>query len=168
MARFPSGPVPPRRVRGVRPERRIPVAPEPDIEVPTEDTAELKFARWHAQWAGTYPEFLVFEYLEEEANLVSGTDFIFQSSQMGGRQVAGGSVVDFEVMSHQVFIRVQGVFFHVGDPQVEGRDIMSKAAIESATGWEVVDVFENDLYERRDYTVAQALLGRQVQNIGEA
>ena len=168
MSRFPSGPRPPRRVRGVRPERRIPVAPEPRIEAPTEDTAELRFARWFVRWAGTYPEYLVFEYLVDEIDLVAGADFEFQSSQQGGRQVLGGSVVDFEVLSHQVFIRVQGLFFHVGDPEIEGRDVITQLAIESATGWPVVNVFEDDLYEKRDYTVAQALLGRQIRHLGEA
>ncbi len=171
MSRFPSGPIPPRRVRGVRPVRLIPVVPEPGVQVPeppTEDTQEVKFNEWAAIYGGTFPEWLVFDYLVEEVGLVVDVDFIFQSSQQGGRMISGGSVVDFEVRSHQVFIRVQGEFFHVGDPTIEGRDIMGKLAIESATGWPVVDVYENDLYEKRNYVVQQALLGRQIGHTGEA
>lgn len=170
MSRFPSGPTPPRRVRGVRPVRRIPVVPEPGVDVPeppTEDVVEAQFREWQGVYGGTFPEFLAFQYLVEEANLAEGVDFIFQSSQQGGRVVSGGSVVDFEVRSHQVFLRIQGTFWHVGDPTIEGRDVMGKLAIESATGWVVVDVFENDLYEKRDYVMKQALLGRQISHTEE-
>ncbi len=158
----------PRRVRGIRVQRQIPVAPEPALpKPPTEDVAEEKFATWAAQYGGTYPEFLVFEYLVEVAGLVYGVDFMYQSSQQGGRRVLGGAVVDFEVRPYQVYIRVQGMFFHVGDPALEGRDVISKISIESATGWKVVDVFETDLYERRDYTMERALAGRQIRHLGE-
>lgn len=153
----------PRRVRGVRVDREIPVAPAPFIAEPEAlDADQFEFTNWKVVHGGTFPEFVAWRWLVKVAQLTPEQDFFYQSSQFGGRQVPGGAVVDFEIRSHLVFWRIQGEFFHLGDVSVVGQDIFQKAAVESATSWRVVDLYETDLLERADYVCRQALQGIQV------
>lgn len=87
------------------------------------------------------------------------------SSQMGGRQLAGGAVVDFEFPAFMLAWRIQGEKWHVGDPAKEAHDEMQKLSLASA-GYTVVDVFAQDALERTDWVLGNAIIGIQVRTIG--
>ena len=165
MTRRPQlGPTRPRRF-GIEVQREIPVVPEPLIEEPEEPTAEeQEFLAWAEVHGGTFPEFICYRWLVRTAKLIDQVDFVFQSSQLGGRQMPGGAVVDFDLPSRLLAWRVQGLFFHVGDPTVEARDDIQKLALSAALGYTVVDGFEDDVVERTDFTLSLALEGIQIRS----
>ena len=96
--------------------------------------------------------------------MVPNTDFIFQSSKMGGRQLAGGAVVDFDFPFLLLAWRVQGERFHIGNPETEARDAMQKLGLTGA-GYTVIDVFAQDVIERTEYVLSRALNGEQIRVI---
>lgn len=160
------GGISPRRVRGVAAEREVPVVPEPFIKPPPAvDEEEYEYRQWEAVWGGTLIEFLAFRWLTKVAKLESGVDFEFQSSQLGGRSMPGGAVVDFDFPDRKLAWRLQGAFWHVGDPAVEGYDIMQKLALESTLGYTVVDIYEEDALQSTDYVFRQALQGIQIRGL---
>lgn len=160
----------PHRVRGVRANRAIPVVPEKEIEVEpkTDDQAALDFEAFHQSFGGspgvaTYPEWLCYEWLVKKQNLQEGVDFIYQSNALGGRAVAGGLVVDFEIFPVRLYWRVQTEFFHMQDIGVIGADRTTKMQLEGLrNGWKVVDVFESALLRDKDWVLEEAYNGRQV------
>jgi len=158
--------LPPHRVRGVTTNRVLPVLPEPSIvepEIPSNEAQ--KFSRWFATWGGTFPEYLAFDWLERKG-LAQGEDFIFQSSRMGGRQLYGGAVVDFDFPDRQLAWRIQGEHFHIGNPAKEASDIMQKMSLETL-GYTVIDVYAQDVLERRNYVLTHALNGEQTRSLRE-
>lgn len=100
---------------------------------------------------GTLPELCAYDWLEGR-KLV----FEFQSSVMGGRRVSGGAVLDFLIygLSANGIIcwRIQGEYWHAG-PDVEQKDFVQKARLQGLKIGgipivDVVDVWENDVYDR--------------------
>jgi very-short-patch-repair endonuclease len=57
---------------------------------------------------GTLPERIVFRYLVEKLDMISGVDFDFQTSLSGGRLELGGVVVDFTFQFLHIALQVQG------------------------------------------------------------
>lgn len=158
--------MPPRRVRGVEVRRVLPVLPEPNIVEPQAPSQEqIRYQHWFATWGGTLPEFIAFDWLERKG-LVAGEDFIFQSSRMGGRQLYGGAVVDFDFPDRQLAWRIQGEHFHIGDPAKEASDIMQKMSLETL-GYTVIDVYAQDIIERRNWVLTKALNGEQTRSLHE-
>ncbi len=158
--------LPPHRVRGVEVRRILPVLPDPPFEEPPIPSAEeIKYQRWFATWGGTYPEFIAFDWLERKG-FVAGEDFIFQSSRMGGRQMYGGAVVDFDFPDRQLAWRIQGEHFHIGNPAKEASDVMQKMSLE-VLGYTVIDIFAQDVIERRNWILTRALNGEQARSIHE-
>lgn len=154
-----NGAIPPHRETGVEVFRLIPVNPEPPI--PKEAEAEdYDYLVWAATWGGTYPEYVAFRWLVQHG-YEAGVDFIFQSSQMGGRQIFGGCIVDFDFPGMALAWRIQGEFWHLGNPAVEGRDAMQKLQLMSY-GYTVVDCYAQDLIERADWVLRNAIAGIQV------
>ncbi len=158
--------IPPRRVRGVEIHRKVPVLPEPPIKEPPEPSEmERKYVRWESEWGGTYPEFLAFDWLVRKG-LEPMADFIFQSSRMGGRQLYGGAIVDFDFPQMMLAWRIQGEYFHIGNPAKEASDIMQKFNL-STIGYTVVDIFAQDLLERRNWVLTHAYNGEQTRSLHE-
>jgi len=156
----------PRRVRGVEVQRKVPVLPEPPVQEPPQPPDIVRrYLRWEAQWSGTFPEFLVFDWLVKKG-LEPMDDFIFQSSRMGGRQLYGGAVVDFDFPSQRMAWRVQGEFFHIGNPAKEASDIMQKMNL-AAVGYIVIDIFAQDVLQRRNWVLSHAWNGEQVRSLHE-
>ena len=111
---------------------------------------------------GTLPELLTYDWLERQK-----LGFQFQSGQMGGRRTSGGAVVDFIVdglAADGLYIwRVQGEYWHKG-PAVERKDWMQKARllrlkIGGVPVVEVVDLWENDVYDRYPEVFRRAEMG---------
>lgn len=100
---------------------------------------------------GTVPELCAYDWLEKR-KLV----FDFQSSQMGGRRVAGGAVVDFIISglaADGLYVwRVMGEHWHQG-PELEEKDEVQRVRllrlwIGGLPVVAVVDVWEGDIYDR--------------------
>ena len=104
------------------------------------------------------PERIVLNWLDKRGI----TDYVFQSSQMGGRFELGGSVVDFLFPERSLAWRVQGTYWHQGVEKV-GTDTVQRELLESQ-GWVVVDIFEKDLTppEKANQTLEAALMGQEV------
>lgn len=154
-----EGGIPPKREKGIEVFRLIPIVPEPAVPK-EEDPQDYGFLRWLAQWGGTYPEYLAFDWLEDHGYEVL-VDFIFQSSQMGGRQLYGGAVVDFDFPGLRIAWRVMGEHWHLGNPAVEARDEMQKMAL-ATYGYTVVDCWAEDVIRRTDWVLSNAVVGIQV------
>jgi hypothetical protein len=135
------------------------------VEPPADTEIGRKYLHWFATWGGTFPEFLSFEWLEKRG-LQVGEDFIFQSSRMGGRQLYGGAVVDFDFPDRLLAWRIQGEHFHIGNPAKEASDIMQKMSLE-IYGYTVIDVFAQDVIERRNWVLTRAFNGEQVRSLHE-
>ena len=151
------------RVRNVRRVRSFAAAPRRVKALPEfEEYFEQKFQVWYAKYRGTRPEFMVFDYLVNVLKYRELIDFKFQSSYAGGRQIRGGSVVDFEVMRLRMYWRVQGEYFHT-DPAVVASDVMRKIGLSSK--YKVVDIFANDLIFRKRETMEAAVRGVQIRHI---
>lgn len=86
--------------------------------------------------------------------------FQYQASRMGGRQVKGGLVADFEIPDRRLIIQVQGVYFHYEFGRAQQiRDVMQKAALESM-GMNVIFIDEDNALADPKYYVEEALAGR--------
>lgn len=156
--------IPPRREKGVEVFRLIPVLPDPVIPE-IEEPEDYDFLKWQSEWGGTYPEYVAFSWLERHG-YEPYVDFIFQSSQMGGRQLYGGCVVDFDFPWFPMAWRIMGEFWHVGAPATEGRDAMQKLALTSY-GYTVIDIYAQDVIARADWVLGNAIVGVQVRTYHE-
>lgn len=100
---------------------------------------------------GSAPELCTYEWLESRK-----LAFDFQSSQMGGRRVSGGAVVDFLIYGlsgNGVYVwRVQGEYWHSSreseshDAEQARRLRLLKIGGEPVV--EVVDLWEADIYDQ--------------------
>lgn len=83
-------------------------------------------------------------------------DFIFQSNQLGGRNVRGGAVVDFLIPSLSLVINIQSFFWHYGNPDRIAQDRMQQLALEGQ-GITVIYIDEEDVLRNARYYVEEAL-----------
>jgi very-short-patch-repair endonuclease len=152
------------RVRGLRKDRAFSAAPRQFVSVPTaEEFFEERYTEWAAIWGGTRPEFVVYDYLVNRRKMVNGIDFIYQSSRHGGRNVFGGSVVDFELPLYRLYLRVQGERFH-SSPNDFARDRLQEVLL-ARHGWHVIDIWAESLMAA-PYTVMEAALrGQQLAGV---
>jgi len=99
---------------------------------------------------GTLPELCTYEWLERRK-----LEFEFQSSQLGGRRIRGGAVVDFVISglaAEGLYVwRIQGIYWHQGG-EVEAKDEVQKARllrlkIGGVPIVAVVDLDEGDVYD---------------------
>lgn len=109
---------------------------------------------------GTVPELVVYDWLEQKK-----IPFAYQGEFGGGRSIHGGAVPDFvvNVGGRGLVLRVQGEYWHTL-PGQEDRDLAQKLLmmgqyVEGLRVYAVVDVWENDLYQRMDLTMRMALAG---------
>lgn len=161
-----GGGLAPHRVRGVQVQRTVPIVPEPPVKEPVYPTEmETKYQAWFSVHAGTYPEFLAFDWLERQG-LEWEEDFYFQSSRLGGRQLWGGAVVDFDFPTERLAWRIQGEYFHIGNPAKEASDAMQKMALANI-GYTCVDILAQDVIQRRNWILSHALNGEQMRSLHE-
>ena len=78
--------------------------------------------------AGTIPELVVFGFLLRQGyqyNHTGPRGFRFQGDEIGGRQTAGGAVVDIEVFTgtRRVAVRVNSIFHQANDPFGGGKAV---------------------------------------------
>ena len=85
-----------------------------------------------------------------------GIDFIFQSSQLGGRNTRGGAIVDFLIPSLSLAINIQSFFWHYGNPDRIAQDRMQQLALEGQ-GITVIYIDEEDALRNVTYYVEEAL-----------
>ena len=105
-------------------------------------------------WLGTLPEYLVYRELVRLQ-----VEFEYQSSQMGGRQERGGSVVDFLIIDLNLVLNVQSQYWHYGRPAAVLADRIQREQLE-AQGLTVVYLDEEDLLRNARWYVEEALAGR--------
>lgn len=121
---------------------------------------------YHA--AITIPEAIAYAWLEDH-----NYSFDFQSSVLGGLHIRGGAVLDFLIydMSHEGLYawRVQGDHWH-GTERKQMRDRMQKDRVRGiwiggAPIVEVVDLWENDLYDLWPEVLEYAAMGIEVRRV---
>ena len=155
--RFPTVPTPPTKL-----PLKDPLAAM-DIKMPQE-TEDDRVARWQefrAKTQASYPEFLCWEWVVKKKALQPDIDFYFQYPFMGGRTAFGGFVLDFFFPNIGLAWFIQGLHFHFTKSTDRARDLMAVKLV-SDRGIEVVQVFEDDIMNRLDFTLENAYMGRQV------
>ena len=117
---------------------------------------------------GTLPELCTYDWLERRK-----IAFDFQSAQMGGRLISGGAIVDFvisELSSNGLYVwRVQGEYWHQG-PDVVLKDETQRARllrlkIGGVPVVGVVDLWENDVYDRYPEVFTRAEFGVELRRV---
>ena len=110
-----------------------------------------------ADFQGTNPEHAIYRALEQ-LGYKEGEDFIFQSSQLGGRMSRGGLVLDFFLPGLNLGINVQGIYWHYQRSGQLAIDRIQRAALESY-GITIVYIDEDDALKNARYYVEEALRG---------
>lgn len=113
----------------------------------------------------TIPEAIAYAWLEDRHH-----DFDFQSSQLGGLWVRGGAVVDFVIydMSFEgVYMwRVQGEHWHQGTRKQHADRLQKERLLGLRIAGQpvvaVVDLWEDDLYERWPEVLERAAMGEEI------
>ena len=100
---------------------------------------------------GTAPEMAVYGALKKLK-----IPFIFQSSQLGGRQTSGGAVLDFRISYLNLGINVQSFYWHYSNPERVAQDKLLRIALEGQ-GIIVIYIDEEDALRDADYYVEEAL-----------
>lgn len=88
-------------------------------------------------------------------------DFEFQSHMIGGyNRELGDAIADFLLIKEKIIFRVQGEYWHTGT-QEQARDTIQKENLQGM-GYTVVDLQEQDLKTRFEYTMEQAMRGQEI------
>lgn len=162
VPRAPQTPRLPPIQRVEAPENRPLKGPAVDLPPDEEDLRQERWQNFRAtRRAASYPEFICFEWLENRKGLIENVDFVFQYPLFGGKTQFGGFVLDFFFAGKQMAWFVQGLQFHYVDPKDRARDKLAKLMV-SSRGVHVVELFEDDLLQRDEYTLRSAWEGRQV------
>ncbi|KKL06459.1 hypothetical protein LCGC14_2595810 [marine sediment metagenome] len=91
-----------------------------------------------------------------------GIEFIFQSSQLGGRNTRGGAVIDFILTELNIGLRVQGTYWHEGIVK-QAHDRMQKEMLEGLPNLDViVDIWEDDIENNLEQTMTLAIQGEEM------
>lgn len=136
-------------------EERPPVIPESQIPPEQDEALLARYEAWKAQWNGSLPEFLVWEFLVITKRQVPQVDFVFQHPLFGGRTRFGGYVLDYYFPNRLEGWRVMGERFHLEQPEDRARDTIMKMQL-MAQGMKVIDLWEDDLMTRRDFVLSLA------------
>ena len=109
-------------------------------------------------WAGSLPEYMVYNSLTTTFRLRDGNEFDYQTSLLGGRMSKGGVVLDFFFYDPpDLAINVQGEYYHYGmGATVSQNDVFVRAQM-AGQGIQLIFIDENDIYRDVDYYVRQAL-----------
>lgn len=116
----------------------------------------------------TIPELLVMTWLQKE-----GYSFEFQVEMMGGRNMAGGLVVDFLIPgdgTNATIFQVQGNFWHsISKKGFYDQTSNYRMLGQSARGYtiaKVIEIWESDLLSRYDMVMMYAIAGINLRGIG--
>jgi hypothetical protein len=142
-------------VPGQREEPRPPAGPEIPIPPEQDEALLARYEEWKAQYNGSLPEFLVFEFLVIEKKQVPNVDFYFQHPVFGGRTRFGGYILDYYLPTRLEGWRVMGERWHLEQPEDRARDAIMKVQLMSQ-GMKVIDLWEDDLMTRRDFVLGLA------------
>lgn len=135
----------------------------PAVDLP-EDVEANRLTRWEAfraHSAASYPEFICWEWLTKRKKLKPDVDFIFQDPILGGRTQFGGFVLDFYFPFMRMAWFIQGLQFHHTKPEDRARDLLATTIV-SNRGILVIEIFEDDIFQREEYTLSRAFRGVQV------
>lgn len=129
----------------------------PEIPIPPEQDIALleRYDTWRAIYAGSVPEFLVFEFLTIQKKQIVNQDFYFQSPFFGGRTRFGGVIADFAFPIRREIWMVQGERFHLEHPQDRAKTLVAKAQF-SSRGFQVIELWAEDLLTRPQFVLALA------------
>ena len=94
-------------------------------------------------WSGSVPEWAAYWALGR-LGYEDGVTFFFQTPFLGGRLFSGGAVIDFWLPDFRIGIRIQGLYWHYGDPDKTASDEMQRVSLEG-DGIRIVDVDEDDV-----------------------
>lgn len=139
----------------------------PAVPLPA-DAEEDKQARWQqfrSFTAASFPEFICYEWLTKKKKLKPQSDFFFQAPVFGGRTQFGGFILDFYFPDKRMAWFIQGLQYHYVKTKDRARDVLARAAI-AARGLLVVEIFEDDLLQREEFTLSRAFRGEQVSQRG--
>ena len=115
-----------------------------------------------ADFAGSLPEFLVFQELVRRGKRPD-IDFTFQVGFQGGRLQKGGMVLDFLFTDPpDLAINVQGTFFHAG---TQRQDAIVRAQM-AGQGITVIFIDEEDILRDVRRVVGAALRYRDLSRLG--
>ena len=87
-------------------------------------------------------------------------EYRFQTSLRGGWYALGGAVVDFLLDDSRLAWRIFGEYWHRGIIK-EGSDLIQREML-ARLGWQVVDLWGDDIKDRTDETLSLALEGQEV------
>ena len=103
-----------------------------------------------SNWMGTAPEFAVWQALKKQ-----GVNFDYQSSQIGGRLMLGGAILDFYIPDRAMGINIQEYYDSTSKLAVEK---IQKTMLESQ-GIKMVYIDEDAALSNPEWYVAEALRG---------
>jgi len=117
-------------------------------------------------WPGSVPEYIAYEAFVSLGK-VPNEDFIYQSSQMGGRMDKGGAVLDFLFLNPpDLGVNIQGVYYHYEfGIEAKGRDVMARAQM-AGQGITLIFVDDDDLFRDPEYYCREALQYRDHSRMG--
>jgi very-short-patch-repair endonuclease len=135
----------------------------PEIPLPPDQDQELlaRFEGWRAVTAGSLIEFIVWEWLVNKKRQVPGVDFVYGWAIFGGRTQFGGYVLDFLFPLQKMGWRIQGLRWHRTNPDDRARDQIAAQLLESR-GIKVVDLWEDSILTRTEFTLQKAWQGESV------
>lgn len=133
----------------------------PEIPLPGEQDEQLRarWEAWRAIYFGSLPEFIVWEWLKNKKRQVEGRDFIYQWSVFGGRTAFGGFVLDFYFPARALGWMVQGLRYHLTNPDDRSRNQVAKQIL-AAQELTVIEIWEDDLMTRPDFVLELAWQGQ--------
>ena len=101
-------------------------------------------------------EKIVYSWLKKH-----NVEFSFQTSVTGGfGQQIGDATVDFVLLDRNIALRVMGGYWHEGQSK-RGIDTVQKERLRSL-GFEVVDLWEDDIKQRLDTVMKAAIAGQEL------
>lgn len=153
------------RLPGVPRQRQVQFIPgQTPREVLPPDYEENRYQRWQAfreRAHRSYPEFIAEEWLTQVKKLQRGVDYIPQYGLSGGRSFLGGQVIDVYFPQKQMGWMIQGLHYHHTEPEQRGRDALAKITL-LERGIQPIEIFEDDIIQRTNYTLERAYNGIQV------
>ena len=109
---------------------------------------------------GSNLEIMVYDWLVKHG-FREGIDFEFQSQLIGGAaRMLGDAIADFQLFKEMIILRVQGEYWHSSTNEM-ARDSIQKERL-TGMGYTVVDIWEQDLVDRLNETMQNAIEGTEI------
>ncbi len=120
------------------------------------------FIKWNATAGGgigTYPEYLIYRYLERRLGYRPGIEFQYLAVVGGARQLEGVQV-DF-LIQNWLALAVDGTYFHFANREQIESNFLARATVQSA-GYVFVSAVDSDIIDRLDAVMTAALAGQEL------